>query len=396
MQIQREIIQPIIELLKKPLPIFQVLIGPRQVGKTTAAHQIIQQLGWAHHYASTDSTSSLPPGPEWIESQWRIAMLKLNDTNESLVIVFDEIQKIHRWSEAIKKLWDEHKADSRIKLLILGSSALLLQKGLTESLAGRFFLHRFPHWSFQECKKAFGWNLDKWLYFGGYPGAAPFAEDESQWRRYVADSLIETVLAKDVMQLQIVTKPALLRHLFTLAANYPAQILSYNKMLGQLQDAGNTTTLSHYIKLLESAFLISGLEAFSRGTIRQRASSPKLIVWNNALVSASSKGLFMERITDARWYGHLVENAVGAHLLNHLPPLEWGIHYWRKGDCEVDFVLTSGEQIFALEVKSGRPGATHHFDAFRKVFPRAQVMMIGSDGIDLETFFSISPAQLFS
>jgi uncharacterized protein len=393
MEIRRDIVDGVVDLLKKPVPIFQVLIGPRQVGKTTAAKQIIEQLGWMSHYASADSSSSLPPGPEWIENEWRAAMLKLDKSQGPLLIVFDEIQKIPRWTDAIKKLWDEHKSNERIKLLVLGSSAFLLKKGLTESLAGRFFLHRFPHWSFPECNQAFGWNLNQWLYFGGYPGAAQFMENETQWRQYVADSLIETVLFKDVFAMQTVTKPVLLRHLFNLAASYPAQILSYNKMIGQLQDAGNTTTLAHYVKLLESVFLLSGVESFSGGAIRMRGSSPKLILWNNALITASATKSFSECIGDSRWYGHLVENAVGAHLLNHLPPLQWNVSYWRKGDAEVDLVVTAGEKIYALEVKSGKVDASYNFREFKKDYPQAKSIRIGPNGINLETFFSTPPVQ---
>ena len=153
-------------------------------------------------------------------------------------------------------------------------------------MSGRFFLHRCPHWSFPECRDAFGWSLDEWIFFGGYPGGAEFLDSEGSWKQYVTDSLIETVLARDVLQMQRVTQPALLRHLFLLAAAYPAQILSYNKMLGQLQDAGNTTTLAHYLSLLETAFLVTGLQVYSKGQVRKRASSPELVLWNNALVSA--------------------------------------------------------------------------------------------------------------
>jgi predicted AAA+ superfamily ATPase len=252
----------------------QVIIGPRQVGKSTAAEQVRNLLGWPAVVESADS--ALPHGPEWVENQWlRARKLAIS---EPALLVLDEIQKVNGWSEVVKRLWDEEvRLGGMVRPLILGSSALLVQRGLTESLAGRFFLHRFNHWSFTECQKAFAWNLDQWLYFGGYPGAAAFIGDETIWKRYITDSLIETVIARDVLQLQTVTKPALLRQLFALSATYPAQIFSYNKMLGQLTDAGNTTTLAHYLDLLETAFLASGLEMFSKGRPRKRGSSPKFI-----------------------------------------------------------------------------------------------------------------------
>ena len=200
------------------------------------------------------------------ETQWRLVRAQAASTKKRVLLVLDEIQKVPGWSEVVKRLWDEEiRTGGKVRVLLLGSSALLVQRGLTESLAGRFFLHRCTHWSWSECRAAFGWTLDRWIYFGGYPGAAAMADDETTWKRYVADSLIETVLARDVLQMQTVTKPALLRHLFALAAQYPAQIFSYNKMLGQLHDAGNTVTLAAYLRLLETAFLASGLELYSKG-----------------------------------------------------------------------------------------------------------------------------------
>ena len=316
------------------------------------------------------------------------------EKGESLLIL-DEVQKVRGWSEVAKRLWDEERArKGPVRALLLGSSALLLQQGFTESLTGRFYLHRFSHWTWPECQEAFGWTLDQWIYFGGYPGAAGLAHDEHQWKRYVTDSLIETVLSRDVLQLQIVNKPALLRHLFALSATFPAQILSYTKMLGQLQDAGNTTTLAHYLKLLESAFLASGLELFSKGKVRRRGSSPKLILWNNALVNATSLRSFADARREGNWWGRLVENAVGAYLLNELQGPQWSVTYWRDGDYEVDFVVSHGMDVWALEVKSGRSGKQGGVEAFRKVYPKAKVWLIGPDGVKLEEFFS-RPAQVW-
>jgi hypothetical protein len=262
-----------------------------------------------------------------------------------------------------------------------------------ESLAGRFLLHRCPHWSWAECRKAFGWDLNRWLCFGGYPGAAPLADDEPLWKRYVADSLVEPAIARDVLQLQTVHKPALLRHLFAFAAAFPAQCVSYNKMLGQLQDVGNTTTLAHYLKLLETAFLVSGLELYSAGRGRRRGSSPKLILWNSALIHALSPLSSAQACRDGAWWGRVVENAVGAHLLNHLPEPIWQVTYWRQGNQEVDYVVTRGREMWALEVKSGRPGRLSGLAAFRDRYPRSQALLIGGEGIPLEMFFARSPAD---
>ncbi len=372
-------------------PFIQVICGPRQVGKTTAAKQIMAAVDFASLYVTADSPVPLPP--EWLETQWLRAVRECEKTKGPVLLVLDEVQKIKGWSDTVKSLWDQRTADVRI--LILGSSALLLQKGLTESLAGRFFLHRFSHWTFPECRETFGWDFDDWLFFGGYPGAAAFSSDEETWKQYVSDSLVETVLSKDVLQLQTVTKPALLRNLFGLSVTFPSQILSYNKMLGQLVDAGNTTTLAHYLTLLESAFLVSGLELYSRGKQRKRGSSPKLIIWNNAMVNALGLRSAAQCVEDSVWRGRLVENAVGAHLLQSLHAPNQSVTYWRKGGHEVDFIVEMGERTFAIEVKSGCSGDAAGLSAFKKMYPESTCVMIGGSGIPLEDFFTENPLSFF-
>ncbi len=293
------------------------------------------------------------------------------------------------WSEVVKLLWDQECQNSAgLQVLLLGSSPLLLQKGLPESLTGRFFLYRCPHWQYSEMREAFGWDFEKWIYFGGYPGTADLTDQENIWRAYVTDSLIETVLAKDILQLQTVAKPALLRHLFLLACGAPAQILSYNKMLGQLHDAGNTTTLSHYLKLLESAFLVSGLELFKRGRQKKRGSSPKLIIWNNALISAVSGTFFTETTNDLSWWGRLVENAVGAHLLNQFAGFPSTVYYWRQRHLEVDFVVETPRDTWAIEVKSGKTQTSKGLAKFCEIYPEAKPLIIGHGGLSLDDFFT--------
>ncbi|MFZ4115514.1 MAG: ATP-binding protein [Chthoniobacterales bacterium] len=314
-----------------------------------------------------------------------------------VLLVLDEIQKVEGWSEVVKRLWDEEKASGgKLRVILLGSSSLLMQKGMTESLAGRFYLHRCMHWTFEECHHAFGWDLNKWFFFGGYPGPATLIHDETIWKNYINDSLIETVLARDVMQLQTVSKPILLRNLFGFATAFPAQIFSYNKMLGQLTDAENTTTLATYLKLLETVFLVSGLEKFSRGKVRQRGSSPKLILWNNALVNAFDQHSYQQMQQDPIWRGRLIENAVGASFLNSLTTSNQSLTYWRDGNNEVDFVLTIGQQIWAIEVKSGLPRKLSGLAAFKKAYLKAKSFLIGSHGVPLEEFFSKPALSWFS
>jgi predicted AAA+ superfamily ATPase len=381
-------------MLSRPTPVIHVLIGPRQVGKTTIARQIEDSLAFPVLYATADSP--LPPDAAWIETQWRRATAAASPSAGPVLLILDEVQKVRGWSEMVKFHWDARPKKTEIRVLILGSSALLMQEGLTESLAGRFFLHRCPHWTFSESRDAFGWDLNQWLFFGGYPGGASFITEEANWKRYITDSLIETVLARDVLQMTKIIKPALLRHLFTLAATMPAQIVSYTKMVGQLQDAGNTTTLAHYLKLLESAFLVSGLEVFSLGFQRKRGSSPKLILWNNALVNALSTQTLKESLTDPVWWGRLVENAVGGHLCNHLNSVEYTLAYWRDRSQEVDFVIFRGKDVWAIEVKSGRSGKNTGLQLFRQRYPKAKTLIVGGTGIPLEEFFSREPKDFFS
>ncbi len=373
--------------------VLHIITGPRQVGKTTAAQQIAAKWPGRSIHASADSP--LPPGPEWIHAQWnRAVRLGNREGHQDVLLILDEIQKVRGWSETIKLLWDQEcRVPDGLQVLLLGSSSLLLQQGLSESLTGRFLLYRCGHWQYREMAKAFGWDFDKWIYFGGYPGAADLIAQEETWRSYVTDSLIETVLAKDILQLQTVAKPALLRHLFLLACGAPAQILSYNKMLGQLHDAGNTTTLAHYLRLLESAFLVSGLELFKRGKLKKRGSSPKLVLWNNALVSAVAGSSFARDMDDYSWRGRLIENAVGAHLQNHLAGLPYTLYYWRQRNLEVDFIVETPRDLWAIEVKSGQTGNRKGLSKFCKMYPEAKPLLLGYDGMSLEDFFNAVPVE---
>jgi predicted AAA+ superfamily ATPase len=391
MSYERPLLSTIRTELSRPTPVIHVLIGPRQVGKTTIARQIEESIGIHTVYATADSPVSLDSA--WIETQWRRSVADSTPSGGPILLILDEVQKVRGWSETLKLLWDSRPATPEIRVLILGSSSLLMQEGLTESLAGRFFLHRCNHWGYPECRTAFGWDLERWIYFGGYPGAVSFTENESTWKRYISDSLIETVLARDVLQMSKIAKPVLLRHLFALAATLPAQFVSYTKMLGQLHDAGNTTTLAHYLKLLESAFLASGLELFSRGKQRKRGSSPKLVLWNNALVNALSTRTFEDALGDTIWWGRLVENAVGAYLCNGLNSVEYEITFWREGGHEVDYVVARGRDVWAIEVKSGRSGKASGLTRFRDRYPEARVLLVGAQGIPLEVFFSKDPTS---
>jgi len=362
----------------------QIVAGPRQVGKTTLVQQVTEQAGLPIRFASADEPSLR--GPEWIAAQWEAARLSAGE--KGAILVLDEVQKAVGWSESVKRLWDEDtRARRPLKVVLLGSAPLLVQKGLTESLAGRFEVIRLPHWSYTEMRDAFGFTLDQYLCFGGYPGAAPLVGEPDRWRRYILDALVETTISRDVLLLTRVDKPALLRHLFELGCNYSGQVLSYTKMLGQLHDAGNTTTLAHYLELLGGAGLIVGLSKYSGSATRQRGSSPKLQVLNTALMSAQSGLSSDEMRADREYWGRLVESAVGAHLANAAAVGECELYYWRDRNQEVDFVVRSGRSIVAIEVKGGRRRESlSGLAEFSAAHKSARRILVGGDGIPVEEF----------
>jgi len=390
----RAVYKILLHRLQEPRRFLQVLAGPRQVGKTTLAHQVISDLKIPAHYASADEPTL--QDRTWIEQQWDIARLQVKNMArlDSSLLILDEIQKVTGWSDTIKRLWDE---DSRrkipLKVVLLGSSPLLVQRGLTESLAGRFEIIPVTHWSFSEMRKAFGWNLDQFIYFGAYPGAAPLIHEPDRWRRYIVDSLIETTISRDILLMTRVDKPALLRRLFQLGCDYSGQILSYQKMLGQLQDAGNTTTLAHYLELLKGTGMLMGLQKFACGRVRQRGSSPKLQVFNTALITAQLNRPFAEVRQDGNFWGRLVESVVAAHLLNTTVASNIEVFYWRERNHEVDFVLQLGKAIVAIEIKSGRrKEVLWGMNVFSKLFHPKRKLLIGGQGISIENFLSY-PAE---
>lgn len=328
---------------------------------------------------------------DWLARHWREAReLAAGAGRTGAVLVLDEVQKIPQWSETVKRLWDEDTAAGvRLKVVVLGSAPLLLQRGLGESLAGRFEILHLPHWSFAEMREAFGFGLDDFLFFGGYPGAAPLIADPECWRRYVLDAPVETTISRDVLLPTRVDKPALLRRLFEISCRHSGQILSYTKMLGQLQDAGTTVTLAHYLDLLAGAGMVAGLQKFAGDTARSRASSPKLQVFNTALMTAQSGLMPEEARADHEFRGRLVESAVGAHLVNASAARVCEVFYWRERNREVDFVLRSGKRVIGLEVKSGHAkGADAGLSAFVDTFGEARTLLVGEDGTGLETFLS--------
>lgn len=397
--IQRAPLQTLVDRLQEPRRFVQVVAGPRQVGKTTLVKQAMAALALnppdnplAQHSVSADAPGLQPAA--WLATQWEVARALAAQAG-ACVLVIDEVQKIPNWTETIKRLWDEDTAAGRdVRVVVLGSAPLLIAQGLTESLAGRFELTRLGHWRYTEMREAFDLTLDEFVFYGAYPGAAPLIANPARWAAHVRDSLVETTISKDVLQLVQVQKPALLRRVLDMACHYSGQMLSYQKMLGQLDDAGNTTTLAHYLQLLEGAGMACGLPKYMGQAVRQRASSPKLQVFNNALLGAvavaQGDSLASLKQQPEHW-GRLVESAVGAELLaRHLDhhSSHPSLYYWNNGQREVDYVLQTGTDLFAMEVKSGaNTGSISGLDAFCTAHPTARPMVLGTGGLPLAAWF---------
>ena len=396
-----------------------IVTGPRQTGKTTLVQQVRGQLDRPSHYVSVDEPDPavLPMEPDldglipefadqpiaalggpkdarWLVRQWERARMAAERSDRGLVLAIDEIQKIPNWSETVKGLWDaDRRHDRPLHVILLGSAPLLMQQGMSESLAGRYETIRLMHWSFSEMSAAFGFDLERYVYFGGYPGGAPLVQEQSRWRAYIAEALIEPNIERDILAMQRVDKPALLKRLFQLGAEYSGQILSFNKMLGQLQDAGNTTTLARYLDLLSNAGLIAGLPKYAAQAHRRRSSSPKLNVLNTALMAVASGYTFEEAKADRSHWGRVVESAVGAHLFN-TGTHEHRLHYWRENGSEVDFVLTRGRRLAAFEVKSGaRRPRTSGLERFAEQFDVQAAVVVGEGGTPVSEFLSVPAAE---
>ena len=379
---KRNLTELIKERMNEKRLFMQVVIGPRQTGKTTAILQAMESLAKPHHYISADDPVLV--SPEWLRNEWEKARLTQKQTGRELILAIDEIQKVPHWPSMVKLLWDE---DTRkkipVKVILTGSSSLLIQKGLNESMAGRFEVLYCTHWNYKECKSAFKYKLDDFLFFGGYPGGAALRDNTERWARYMGSSIVEPVISRDILQMEEVRKPALLRSLFTLGASYSAQELSYTKILGQMHDAGNTVTLAHYPELLNKANILCGLQKYAANKLRERQSSPRFMVYDTSLLiwaAGASRKRFLE-MPDTR--GHLVESAVGACLLARGKEEGFTVYWWRERDKEVDFVIEKGRTaLTAIEVKSGRVKHTGGSLEFIKRYPNALSLVVGNDSLE--------------
>lgn len=373
----------------------QVIVGPRQVWKSTLIEQVLEKVTMPYTLSKADGVD--PNDFDWIHRTWESArsLMRMGGERERLLVI-DEIQKIDGWSEWVKAEWDWDTHNGvNIKLVLLGSSRLMLQSGLRESLAGRFELIRMGHWSYPEMSEAFGLTLDEYIYFGGYPGAARLIRDEKRWKRYIRDSIASPAIEKDVLQTSRIYKPALMKRLFELGCRYSSEELSLTKVLGQLQDAGNVTTLASYLDLLDQCQLICGLQKYASDDARKYNSVPKFLVYNSALLSVSQRKSFDTVRVNPEIWGRWVESAVGAHLLSQAESEDFNVYYWRERDDEVDFIVQSDDECIALEVKSGRRRMNSGISAFAAKFRPTHSYIVGTGGIPLETFLRSSMSDMF-
>ena len=382
------------ERVEEPRKFIQVIAGPRQVGKSTLVSQVLRQIELAYMMEVADGVDSTDT--DWIRRVWESARTTMQLRKEKeFLLVIDEIQKIDNWSDAVKREWDEDtRMGLKLKVVLLGSSRLLLKKGLTESLAGRYELMRLGHRSYLEMQEAFGFTLDEYIYFGGYPGPAHLIKDERRWKKYVKDSLVAPAIEKDVIMTSNIYKPALMKRLFELGCGYSAEVLSLTKLIGQLQDAGNVTTLAGYLEILNQCSLLAALQKYAKDDARKYNSIPKYQVYNNALMTAYKGRTFEKDRIDPRVWGRWVESAVGAYLLSMAEELEYQLYYWREGTDEVDFVIVNGGECIAIEVKSGRRGMNSGLPKFVKAFHPKRSFVVGTSGVSLEDFLKSDLEEL--
>jgi predicted AAA+ superfamily ATPase len=396
MEIRRLHLEKIRARMAEKRRFIQVIAGPRQVGKTTTIRQWLSEKTMPALFVTADNQQA--GSNSWIGQQWQAARLQMQAGSfADYVLIIDEVQKIEDWSEAVKKEWDaDTQSGLNLKIILLGSSRLLLQQGLTESLAGRFELIPMLHWSFKEMQEAFDFTEEQFAWFGGYPGPAELIADERRWKDYMINSIIEPSISRDILMLTRIDKPALLRQTFELGCMYSGQQLSYNKMIGQLQDAGNTTTLANYLNLLGEAGLLQGLQKYSGSAVTTRNTSPKLQVYNNALITAYTQQPLAQVMLDPVAWGRWVENIVGTHLLNASREQGFELWYWREGNYEIDFILKQGTKLVAIEVKAGNRLKSSGLTAFEKQYGECKKLLVGMDGFTWKDFIKINPALLFN
>lgn len=394
---ERQHLQILKSRMSEPRRRIQIIMGPRQVGKSTLVGQFAEGTATPYDLYSADGVNRFDTS--WIPSHWQQARMRMDIHNdEEHILIIDEIQKIEGWSEQVKKEWDEDTRNQRnLKVILLGSSRLLLQKGLEESLAGRFETIKMGYWDWQEMKQAFGFSMDEYVFFGGFPGLAPDIKDEDRWRNLMEDTIISPILSRDILEIEEIRNPALLRQVFELACTESAKELSLTKMQGTM-NSGSVPTIKNYLNILDKSMTVRPLQNFSPSPIKEKQSVPKMQVYNNGFRNRYTSFSFEQTRTDPAEWGRQVESAIGAYLANKSVTETFDLYYWRnERRQECDYVLRKGQSLVAIEVKSSHPGSTAGYEKFKELFSDrlAAAFIVGPEGLPLEDFFALDLNMLF-
>lgn len=383
--------------MAEPRKRIQIVMGPRQVGKSTMVGQFASDLKVPYDIFAADAVNRYDSS--WITNRWQEERIKMDLRQEKeRILVIDEIQKIENWSEQVKKEWDSDTREGRnLKVILLGSSRVLLQKGLEESLAGRFETIKMGYWDWTEMRDAFGFSIDQYVYFGGFPGLADTISDENRWHNLIEDSIISPILARDIVEIEEIRNSALLRQVFELACIESAKELSLTKMQSSL-NKGTVPTIKTYLNILDQTMTVKPLQKYAPSAIREKNSIPKMQVYNSGFRNRYAQFTFDQARTNPTEWGRQVESSVGAHLANHSIPDGFELLYWRnerKQEC--DYVLKKGQKLVAIEVKSSRADNTSGFEEFKKLYSDkiSTALIVGPEGLPLEDFFGLKVSDLF-
>lgn len=383
--------------MAEPRRRMQIVMGPRQVGKSTLVGQFTEEISVPFDFFAAGGVNRFDSS--WIPNKWQQVRMRMDiHSEQEHILIIDEVQKIRGWSEQVKKEWDEDSRSHRnLKVILLGSSRLLLQKGLEESLEGRFETIKMGYWDWQEMHEAFGFSMDEYVYFGGFPGLAPDIQDEDRWRNLMEDSIISPILTRDILEIEEIRNPALLRQVFELASIESAKELSLTKMQGTM-NSGTVPTIKNYLDILNKSMIVQPLQNYSPSRVKEKQSVPKMQVFNNAFRNRFGTFSFDEARVDPAEWGHLVESAVGAHLANRAMTDDYELFYWRnERRQECDYVLRKGQALVAIEVKSGSVDKTVGFEKFKEQFADnvTAAFIVGPHALPLDDFFIMDLKSLF-
>jgi len=394
---QRRHLNILTSRMAEPRRRMQIVMGPRQVGKSTLVGQFTEATSVPFDFFAADGVNRFDSS--WIPNKWQQVRMRMDiHSEQEHILIIDEVQKIRGWSEQVKKEWDEDSRSHRnLKVILLGSSRLLLQKGLEESLEGRFETIKMGYWDWQEMHEAFGFSMDEYVYFGGFPGLAPDIQDEDRWRNLMEDSIISPILTRDILEVEEIRNPALLRQVFELACIESAKELSLTKMQGTM-NSGTVPTIKNYLDILNKSMIVQPLQNYSPSRVKEKQSVPKMQVFNNAFRNRFGTFSFDEARVDPAEWGRLVESAVGAHLANRAMTDDYELFYWRnERRQECDYVLRKGQALVAIEVKSGSVDKTVGFEKFKEQFADnvTAAFIVGPHALPLEDFFIMDLKSLF-